>query len=187
MRSTLLWARALTIATLALVGASSLALVFPSEATFPLAAMLIGLLLPARFMLGRDRWVGFSLAAGSMLAVAIGALALVPDVWFVWPWAMLGAGIAAILAGNHTCRASSVLVVRMSLQAGMEEDFRRAALKGYARILSFVGLVWLASLFVLLLSLNAAVGAMPSWAMAGLGLLAMVALAWLALVRHAEA
>jgi inner membrane protein involved in colicin E2 resistance len=44
----------------------------------------------------------------------------------------------------------------------------------------------LVSLFLLLLSLNAQLGAMPSWAFAALALAAMVALAILARVRHSE-
>jgi hypothetical protein len=177
-------ARVAILASLALVEISSLALSSSTETLLPLAAAQTILLALAGFLLWRNWWDWFTVVAGLEVLVGVTVLALDPDNGFVWPWAMLGLGMAAIMTGNHTCRSAYVLSTNGASGSAMEADFRRTAIRGYLRILIFIGLVWLVSLFILLVSLNAAIGTVPFWLMASLALLAMVALTFLALAKR---
>jgi hypothetical protein len=141
----------------------------------------------AGLLLWHDRWGWFTVVAGLQVLVGVMVLALDPDNSFVWPWAVLGVGLTAVMTGNHTCRSAYVLSAGPSSKSALEIGFRRAALRGYLRILLFIGLVWLVSLFILLISLNAAIGTIPFWLMAFLALLAMVALTFLALAKRSLA
>ncbi|MDD1747756.1 MAG: hypothetical protein LUQ16_08340 [Methanomassiliicoccales archaeon] len=184
MSSFLTAARVAVLASLASVEIASLALAATMETMLPLAAAQTIFLVLAGFLLWRDRWDWFTIAAGLGVLVGVIALALDPDGGFVWPWAMLWLGMTAIMTGNHTCRSAYVLSASGAPGDAMESDFRRTAIRGYLRILVFTGLVWLVSLFVLLISLNAAIGDIPFWLMAFLALLAMVALTFLALAKR---
>jgi hypothetical protein len=186
MSSLLSTARVAVIVALALVELSSLFLAPSREALLPLALAQTVFLALAGFLLYRNWWDWFTIVSGMLVLVGVTALALNPDNGFVWPWAMLGLGMAAIMAGNHTCRSASILSARGTSEGGMEAEFHRTAIRGYLRILIFIGLVWMVSLFILLISLNAVVGSIPSWVMAILALMAMVALALLALARRTE-
>jgi hypothetical protein len=185
MSSLLLTARIAVVAALVVVGLSSV-LLAPSDIAIYLAGSMILLLMISGYLLYRNWWDWFTIASGLLVFVGVTAIAINPGNGFTWPWAMLGLGMAAIMSGNHTCRSSSIFTVGGASKGAMEAEFRRVAIRGYLRILLFVGLVWMVSLFILLISLNAAIGTIPSWLMAVLALLAMVALALLALARRTE-
>lgn len=186
MSSWLFTARVAILLTLALVAISSLILTPSRESLFPLASAQALLLTLAGFLLFRNWCDLFAIVAGLEVLVGVAALALKPDNGFAWPWAMLGLGMAAIMTGAHTCRSYSILAFNNPPEGDMEAEFRRVAIRGYLRILTFIGLVWMVSLFILLISLNAAVGSIPSWLMTVLALLAMVALALVTLAQRTE-
>jgi len=179
-------ARAAVIAALAVVELSSLLLVSPLGIVLPLGAAMTIFLVLASFMLYRNWWDWFTITSGLLVVVGVAAIALVPYTGYLWPWAMLGVGLGAIMCGNHTCRSASILTAGGADKGPMEDEFHRVAVRGYLRILLFIGLVWIVSMFILLISLNAEIGTLPSWLMAILALLAMVALALLALARQTE-
>lgn len=179
-------ARVAILLTLALVAISSLILAPSRESLFPMAIAQAVLLALTSFLLFRNSYDLFVIVAGLEVLVGVAAVALNPDNGFAWPWAMLGLGMAAIMTGTHTCRSSSILAFNNPPEGDIEAEFRRVAIRGYLRILIFIGLVWMVSLFILLISLNAAIGSIPSWLMTVLALLAMVALALLALARRTE-
>jgi hypothetical protein len=184
--SFLITARVAVLLFLGIVAISSLVLSPSRESLIPLALTQAILLALAIFLLFRNWCDLFAIAAGLQVLVGVVALALNPNNGFIWPWAMLGLGLAAIMAGIHTCRSFLVLTFNNTSEGGMDTEFRRVALHGYFRILTFIGLVWLISLFILLISMNAALGPLPYWLMAILALLVMVSLAWLALARRTE-
>lgn len=186
MSSFLITARVAILLALGIVAISSIVLTPSRASLFPLAIAQAILLALASFLLFRNWCDLFAIAAGLEVLVGVVALALNPDNGFAWPWAMLGLGLAAIMAGTHTCRSFSVLAFNNTSEDEMEAEFRRVALRGYLRILTFIGLVWLISLFILLISVNAALGPLPSWLMTVLALLVMVSLALLALARRTE-
>ncbi len=179
-------ARIAVLATLGLVVVSSIVLA-PRDLVVFLSAAEGILLIMSGYLLLRNWWDWFTITSGVLTVVATTGIALGNGNGFIWPWSILGLGLAAIMVGNHTCRSTSVLLGEGTSEGAMEGEFRRVAIKGYLRILQFLGLVWIISLLILLISLNAAIGTVPSWLMAILALLAMVALALLALARRTEA
>jgi hypothetical protein len=185
MTSLLMIARIAVIATLAVLGITSIFLA-PYELAIFLAASEMVFLILSGYLLYRNWWDWYTVTSGLLVVVGVTSAALNPEYDFTWPWTMLGLGIAAIMIGNHTCRSASMLTAGGTSESEMENEFRRVAIRGYLRILLFIGLVWIVSLFILLISLNAAIGTIPSWLMAVLALLAMVALALLALARRTE-
>jgi hypothetical protein len=179
-------ARIAVIAALAAVEVFSLFLASSWEVALPLAGAETIFLVLAAFLLYRNWWDWFTITSGLLVVIGVMSTALGPYTGYLWPWAMLGSGLAAIMCGNHTCRSASILTAGGTSKGPMEGEFRRVAVRGYLRILLFVGLVWIVSMFILLVSLNAETGALPSWLMAVLALIAMVALALLALARRTE-
>jgi hypothetical protein len=179
-------AKALVLLALVSVGLGAMLSSNSLQAALALGALNALLAALYGWALVRDRQTEFSLGAGASLVLNTSAIVLLAGEGLAAPWAAFGVGLVALMSGNHTCRSADVLEVKRHDGAGTEEVFYVAARRGYLRILLFVGLVMLVSLFLLLLSLNAQLGAMPSWAFAALALAAMVALAILARVRHSE-
>lgn len=180
-------ARLMVLALLVGLVVTTMLLVGSVPAVLVVGGLGIALTAAGAWALWDGREMEFSLSAGASLVLNITAMVLYADQGYAVTWAAFGIGLATLMAGNHTCRSAEVLLVRRKVGEGGERSFHRAALRGYLRVVLFVGLVMIISLLLLLLSLNAAVGTMPSWAMAGLALMAMISLALLALVRHSNA
>jgi len=154
-----------------------------SATTAYLAIALAALALGYSYSLRRGSIAPFSFLAGCSIVAEALVSADGTEGSFALPWAVLGLGLLALLMGNHTIRTKGIMT--RTGRPGTEEGvFLEMAVRGYLRIVYFVGLVMFLSLIVLVVSLNASVG-MLSVPIAGLSILIiLVSLALLATSRH---
>jgi uncharacterized membrane protein YqjE len=139
------------------------------------------------YFLFRSSLLYFTCLAGASIALEAILVVAAGTEGFELPWVVLGFGLLAILMGNHSIRTLGLMGRALKEVGDEEKMFHSVALRGFLRIVYFVGLVMLVSLIVLVVSLNASIGRLTIPMAALCILIVLAALTLLATTRHRTA
>ena len=156
-----------------------------NDANFGLIALLAVVLLAASALLlirGEGRW--FAVTTGGLLLLEPTLIVLASTLPPLVSWGVFGMDLAALLIGMQYCDYKAMLELSGAEMPGSESFFILGLGKGLLRVVAMVTAVMVVSLIILVLSLNASLGALPLTLAGVCALLALVSLTVLALARR---